>query len=161
MVRGPGYQEASEVSVSTVSMVGTAPPGIRESGAGLVRMVGIDLDGHDGYRLVYFLVRLRGYCSAVRCYYTKHGFHLVGTLREGVDRSDSLVVRGMCGDDGDRVWFDSVKLGLGEFRVFDRLFDVRLKDGETYSRKEFDPFRGVESRQGDRVPYFKGRGGFK
>ena len=121
-----------------------------------VRVVGVDLDGHDGYRLVYFLVRLRGYCSAVRCYYTRHGFHLVGHLREELGAADSLVVRGMCGDDGDRVWLDSVKLGLGEFRVFDRLFEVRLKDGEMYSRREIRPLYGVELRRGDRVVYLRG-----
>ena len=144
------------MNVSTVSMVGTAPPGTRRCGAGSVRMVGIDLDGHDGYRLVYFLVRLRFYCRVVRTYYTRHGFHLVGELHEGVDRLDSLLIRLMCGDDVDRVLLDVVKLECGEYRVFDRLFDVRLKDGETYSRREIRPLYGSEPRRGDRVVYLRG-----
>ena len=110
-----------------------------------VQRIGVDLDGHDGFRLVYFLVRLRGYCSSVRTYYTRNGFHLVGRLKEGLGREDSLVVRAVCGDDDSRVRLDFDKLRVGDVRFFDRLFEVRLKGGETYARREFKAFHGVES----------------
>ena len=107
---------------------------------GEVSRVGVDLDGHCGFRLIYFLVRARLY-GEPRCYYTKHGFHIEVKLKQPVDYGSALDIRMCLGDDPDRIAVDAFRVNVsGDCRRFDTLFVGRLKDGEGYVRKEIKVF---------------------
>ena len=56
----------------------------------------------------------------------------------------------MLGDDPDRLGVDEHRLFSGaDLWRFDTLFEVRLKGGEAYVRREFDPVTSVSMPRGD------------
>lgn len=104
-----------------------------------VNRIGVDIDTHCGYSLLSCWIRGSLYGKAV-CYYTKHGFHVDVKLDKGVTHIDALHIRRMLGDDADRLRIDEARVNDGaDINRFDTLFEVRLKDGETYSRREINP----------------------
>lgn len=102
-----------------------------------VRTIGIDIDEHNGFRLV------KTYLNAcklgnVRTYYTKNGFHLLITLDRPIERWKTLDIRATLEDDGERIFKDEIDLDARRYYRFDRLFTTRYKKGEKYTRKEFE-----------------------
>ena len=104
--------------------------------SGLVSSVGVDLDSHDGYTL------LRSFYNSLRfgntiVFYTNHGFHLIVKLFNPVSYYGALIIRGLLGDDPDRLAVDEYRVNVsGDVRRFDTLFVGRLKNGESYTRHE-------------------------
>ena len=113
-----------------------------------VGRIGVDLDGHDGFRFIVSYLRLCA-LGPVRCYYTRHGFHL--ELQRQASIVQNIDVRLWAGDDPERVRVDMGKAVDGDLRLFDRLFVFRVKDGEKYTRWGFDPLRVADPRPGNGV----------
>ena len=108
-----------------------------------VSRVGVDVDSHDGYRFLITYLRAMRY-GDVSAYYTRHGFHVDVELKRSVSVGDALVIRGFLGDDPDRLAVDEQRVRFGsDLWRWDTLFEVRLKGGETYARREFDPVTSV------------------
>ena len=107
--------------------------------SGEVNKIGIDVDSHDGYGFMYIYVRAcRFGCPVV--YYTRHGFHMVVELWGSVSIDDSLLLRRIIGDCPDRLAVDESRVERGcDLARHDTLFEVRLKGGETYKRREIRP----------------------
>ena len=101
-----------------------------------VHIIGIDLDGHDGLKLLRTYFNAKQY-GKVTTYYTKHGFHLVIELNNPVARWKSLDIRALLNDDPERIYRDELDLDSENYHRFDRLFDIRYKKGKKYRRWEF------------------------
>jgi len=106
---------------------------------GVVNNVGVDLDTHNGLGLLTCYIRASLF-GAVSVFYTRHGFHVRVELRETTSYEDAINIRRTLGDCGDRLEVDVKRLERGaDLARFDTLFEVRLKGGKTYSRREIDP----------------------
>jgi hypothetical protein len=103
-----------------------------------VDRIGLDIDDHNGLAFLIASLRAKWFGVGVD-YYTNHGFHVDIHLSSEITGRACLDIRRMLGDDSDRIRIDEERLLSGEdlFR-FDRLFEVRLKNGETYSRRRIN-----------------------
>jgi len=105
----------------------------------VVNYVGVDLDTHDGLSLLISYIRASN-LGMVRAFYTRHGFHVGVDGGPDLSYSAALRVRRWLGDCGDRLEVDENRVATADdLGRFDTLFEVRLKGGKTYSRREIDP----------------------
>jgi len=104
-----------------------------------VKRIGVDIDNHNGLGFIYYYCRALLFGS-VSSYYTKHGFHLDVKLNNPVDLVSALDIRRMLGNDPARIQIDEHRVyESGDVRRFDTLFEVRVKNGKTYRRREINP----------------------
>ena len=102
-------------------------------------VISVDIDEHNGLKMLIAYYRLRLFCSTVSVFYTRHGFHIEGALNARCDPAAAVNIRMGALDDPDRIKIDERKIRRGDYRAFDRLFEIRFKGDEVYHRWEFDP----------------------
>lgn len=108
-------------------------------------VIGVDLDGHSGFKLLVCWLRARR-LGDVSAEYTRNGFHIRVRPRGVYNPGARLDIRRCLGDDPARVEFDERRLACGLVSWVDTLFKYKkagVSEGwfETW---EFDPLLVAE-----------------